>query len=186
MTLVAGSTGHRRAKIYTAANPAGAHVTGGRLVTVIADCAVAGDRIAAKASCLVAHSGVVALVAGSAGHRRAKIYTAANSAGAHITGGCLVAVVAERTVAGDRIAAKASCLVAGAGKVALVAGRAAHRRAEIYTAANAAGAHITGGGRVTVIADRAIAGNRIAASARRRGTSANVVALVAGRADNRV
>jgi hypothetical protein len=69
VTLVAGSAGHCRAKIYTAANPAGAYVTGRRLVTVIAAGTVACRRIIADTGTLVTAANVVALVAGRADNR---------------------------------------------------------------------------------------------------------------------
>jgi len=124
----------------------------------------------------------MALITGRAGHARAKIYPAANTARTHVTGGGLVAVVADRSVGGDRVAAGSRPRITATSYMTLVAASAGHRRAEIYPAAHAARTYITGGRRVAVVAGSSIARRRITADAGTRITAAGYMTLVAGRA----
>jgi hypothetical protein len=69
------------------------------------------------------------LVAGRAGHRRAKIRATANPAYALVARRNGITIVAGRTIGTGRIATPTRRRVAGTGVVTLVTGRAGHTRA---------------------------------------------------------
>src|SRR5207253_2813323 len=130
-------------------------------VAVVAGCAVGLGGIAAGARGGIAGAGRVALVGGRT-HDGIRAQAGAGRTGVGLRAG--VAVIAGRAVGLGGIAAGARRGVAGAGRLALVGGRA-HDRVRAHVGAGLTGVGLRAG--VAVVTGRAIGLGGIAARSRR-------------------
>src|SRR5207253_1170528 len=177
VTLILGRAGDG---VRARARAGLAGVAAGARVAVVAGGAIGPGGVGADTGRRVAGARVVALVLGVTDDRRAGD---AGAAFAGVDGGARVAVVAGGAVRLGGVGAYPRRRVAGAGVVALILRRAQHRRAG---GAHAALAGVGGGARVAVVAGGAVRLGGVGAGAGRRVAGARVVALILGRADDRL
>src|SRR5258706_536229 len=157
VTLIRYRAGYARTEVDAGADAIGANVVDGVGVAVVASGQVLPVGIGADTVHLIADAHEVALVERGAGDVGAQVGAGADAIGANVVDRVCVAVVASGAVLLVGIGANTIRLIADARDVTLVERGAGDVGAEVSASADAAGAAITDGVGVAVVASRSVA-----------------------------